>query len=265
MSVRALPQSRGGYPKPMSLFRRLALLLALVVPAIYALPAESPDSSSSAAQPGQEQGQAPQPAASQTQPQLSVQARIKARREQRRVAAIHEVYDHLYEGYLGAGYLRFTPGTSLQRVNLYAWDAGLSRYFSERLGVTIDGRGYYGTPFVNLNQYGLTKPAISAYAAMIGPTYRFYLQPKYSVSGRVMGGWAQGNFSGDTNGFGSVALGMYPDGSTFAASAAMPVEYNFAPNIGLRISPEYLLTGFGSKMENSLGFTGSIVYRFGKQ
>ena len=258
-----LPYSRGGNPKPMYSFRRLALLLALCLPAMHAVYAESPSSSSNPASPNQDQAQ--QSAAAQTQPQMSVQARIKARREQRRVAAIHEVYDHRYEAYLGAGYLRFTPGATLQRVNEYDWNVGLTRYFDERLGVTIDGRGYYGTPFVGINQYGLTKPAISQYAALAGPTYRFYLQPKYSIAGRVVGGYAQGNFSGDTNGLGGVNLGLYPDGPTYAVSASILAEYNLAPNIGLRVAPEYFLTGFGSTLQNSLGFTAGIVYRFGKQ
>ena len=56
------------------------------------------------------------------------------------------------------GYLRFTPGDSLQRVNEYNWNAGVTRYFNERLGVTIDGRGYYGTPFIE-PQAGLLQPA----------------------------------------------------------------------------------------------------------
>jgi hypothetical protein len=243
-------------------FRRLALLLALGLPALHFVQAQSSSSSNNPATPTQDQAQQ---SAAQTQAGVSVQARIRARREQRRAAAIHEIYDHRYEGYLGAGYLRFTPGATLQRVNEYNWDGGFTRYFDERLGVTLDGRGYYGTPFVGLNTFSVTKPAISQYAVLLGPTYRFYLQPKYSVSGRVMGGYAQGNFSGDTNGIGGVNLGLYPDASTYAVSASMLVEYNVAPNLGVRIAPEYFLTGFGSTLQNSLGFTGGIVYRFGKR
>ena len=242
-------------------FRRLALLLAFCLPAMHAVISQSPSSDPAPST----QDQAQPPASAQLQSlQMSVQARIKARRAQRRAAAIREVYTHLYEGYFGAGYLRFTPG-SPQRVTEYNWNVGFTRYYNERLGVTVDGRGYYGTPFVGLNQFGLTKPAISQYAAMVGPTYRFYLQPKYSISGRVMGGYAYGNFSADTNGFGSTALGLYPDGSTFAADASVMVEYNLTPNIGLRVAPEGLLTGFGSTLQKSLGFTGGLVYRFGKQ
>ena len=243
-------------------FRRLALLLALGLPASHFLQAQSSSSSSNPATPPQDQAQQ---APAQTAAGASVQARIRARREQRRAAAIHEIYDHRYEGYVGAGYLRFTPGTTLQRVNEYNWNGGFTRYFDERLGVTLDGRGYYGTPFVGLNTYSIIKPAISQYAVLLGPTYRFYLQPKYSVSGRVMGGYAQGNFSGDTNGIGGVNLGLYPDASTYAVSASVLVEYNVAPNLGVRIAPEYFLTGFGSTLQNSLGYTGGIVYRFGKR
>ena len=247
-------------------FRRLALLLALASSAISVLQAQS---SSSAAAP-QEQP-APAAAQQQTQPQISVQARIRARREQRRAAAIHEVYDHLYEVYGGAGYLRFTPGATLQRVNEYDWNVGLTRYLNERLGVTLDGRGYYGTPFIEPQQgtppagsVRLDKPAISQYAALIGPTYRFYLQPKYSISGRVLGGYTYGNFTGDTNGFGTLGV-LYPDASTFAASASVFFEYNLAPNVGFRVAPEYYLTGFGSAEQNNLGYTIGIVVRFGKQ
>jgi len=202
-----------------------------------------------------------------TQQQLSVQARIKARREQRRAAAIHDVYDHLYDIYVGAGYLRFTPGSSLQRVNEYNWNVGFTRYFNERLGLAIDGRGYYGTPFIPPLQSpsGETKPAISQYAALAGPAYRFYVQPKFSVSGRVLGGFTYGNFSGDINGFKPAEFGLWPDGSTFAASGAIIGEYNVAPNLGIRIAPEYYATGFGSTVQGGAGFTGGIVYRFGKQ
>jgi hypothetical protein len=280
--VAALPYSRGGNPIPMHSFRRLALVLALVTPAIPALfaqgtPAQSSGSSSSSDQ------QAPSPAETRAQQQLSaagnqqqdqssVQARIRARREQRRSAAIHDAYDHLYEANLGMAFNRFVPGPNRQRANMYAWEVELTRFRNERLGYTLDGRGYYGTAYVGLNQYNLTRPAISHYDALIGPTYRFFILPKYSVSGRVMGGFARSNFTGDTNGLGSIpatppATGylLYQDGTTFAASAAVIGEYNVTPNVGVRLAPEYYLTGFGSTLQASRGFIFGFTYRFGRQ
>jgi len=229
--------------------------------------AQSSDSTPPTPPPAQAQPQQP---SGETPQQVSVQARIRARREQRRTTAIHDAYSHRYEAFADMGYLRFKPGPSLQRLTYYAWDTGVTRYFNERFGVTVDGRGYYGTAYVGLNFTNLTRPAISQYDALAGPVYRFYLQPRYSIAGRVMAGYAYGNFTGDTNGFGSICATastclLYPNGSTFAASASVIGELNLSPNVGFRLAPEYFATGFGSSFQNSLGFTGGIVYRFGKQ
>jgi hypothetical protein len=270
----------------MHSFRRFALFLALGLPAMAVAIAQSSSSSSTNPTPtqspdqisqnqGSQSGQAEQ-TTGETQGQISVQQRIRLRREQRRATAIHDAYDHKWESFADMGYQRFQPGPSLQRTTFYGWETGLTRLTSERLGYTLDGRGYDGTAYTGI--YGLTqgysnRPRISEYDMLFGPTYRFYLQPKYSIAGRVMGGWAYGNFSGDTNGEGSLCNPspgvsgclLYPTGSTFAISASIVGEYNLTPNVGLRLAPEYFATGFGSTLQNSLGFTGGIVYRFGKQ
>jgi hypothetical protein len=265
----APPNSRGGSPQPMSSSRRFAFLLAFGLAAVSVALAQSSSSSSSSAADTPDQYQAGQPATS-SDGMLSVQARIRARREQRRATAIHQVYDHRYEIFAGMGYLRFTPGSTLQRAHEYAWNAGATHYFDERFGVTVAARGYHATAYVGNNELtnsAITNPAISEHAVLAGPTYRFYVEPKYSISGRVMGGFIHGNFSGDTyhSTVTSTKLGLWKDGNTYAASVAIPVEYNLTPRIGLRVAPEYFLTGFGSTQQNSLGFTTDLIYRFGRQ
>jgi hypothetical protein len=247
-------------------FRRFVLAFALVVFAAHFALAQDSSSSSSASQQAPAQPEAQQPPANQGA--TSVQARIRARREQRREQAIRDVYSHLYEIHASMGYLRWTPGSSLQRVTLYAWDTGLTRFYSEKLGITLDGRGYYGSPFVGIGgplNSGVTNPAISIYNFMAGPTYRFIRQPRYAVSGRVMGGLAHSNFSSDTNGVPSNQFGLWPDGNTFIISASAPLDYHVSSTMSLRLAPEYVATGFGSTVQNSFGFTGGFVFRFGKQ
>ena len=243
----------------MLVLRRSALLLALALPAVSAAFAQ--DSSS---QPAPTSAPAAEPAPSA---QTSVQARIRARREQRRAAAIHETYSHLYEAFVGMGYQRFKAGggSGVQTVTAYAWDANFTRFFGERLGVTVDGRGNYGTPYVGLNQLNITRPAISVYSVMGGPTYRFYLLPKGDVGVRILGGYAQGNFSGDSNGSGGKALGLYNDGMTYSMSGSLPLEWNLAPNVAVRLAPEFTATGFGSTLQATPGFTAGLVIRMGKQ
>jgi hypothetical protein len=253
-------------------YRRFVLLLVLGAFASHGMRAQS-----SSSQP--EKPAASAPPTTQTSGSLSVQARLRARREARRVAAIHDVYSHLYEAYVGGGYTRFHPGDGisptdgqprkgLQRVNEYSWNVGVTRYFNEKLGVTIDGRGTYGTAFVGLPEPtsgAFTNPSISQYAGMIGPTYRFILHPRYSVSGRVLAGGAYGKFSRDLGSFTPAEVGLYANGPSVAISASAPVEYNVSPGLGLRVAPEYFLTNFGSTIQNSLGFTAGVVVRWGKQ
>lgn len=275
----------------MQPYRRFALFLAFCLPAMPVMMAQSSSSSSNRAQvespnqnsqsqnsqsQGSQPGRAQQPSA-ETQGQISVEQRIRLRREQRRAAAIHDAYGHRWESFADVGYQRFQPGPTLERTTYIGWETGLTRFKSERLGYTLDGRGYDGTAYVGitpLSQGAFTRPRISEYDVLFGPTYRFYLQPKYSIAGRVMGGWAYGNFSGDTNGEGSIPVDpnnpngptlLYPTGSTYALSASVVAEYNLSPSVGFRLAPEYFATGFGSTIQNTRGFTGGVVYRFGKQ
>jgi len=250
-------------------FGRSFLTLAMATSVFLVCP--SPSLLAQASSSSQPDAPATAPAAqapASNQGQLTVAARIKARREARRAAAIKEVYSHLYDLNVGMGYLRFHPGDHLQRLNEYSWDVGVTRYFNERLGVSVDGRGTYGSAFIGPNQYSNTavyKPAISQYIGLIGPTYRFLLTPKYSISGKIQGGGGYGNFSGDLGHFTPAGLGLYPDGATVAVSASVPFEYNVSPALGLRVAPHYLFTTFGSEKQNSLGYTLGVVVRWGKQ
>ena len=261
----------------MSSSRRLALLLALGLAVVTAALAQSSSSSSTPEASAADQAQAQ----TQSQGQTNVQARIRARRAQRRAAAIHEAYDHRYDVNFGFGYLRFSPGpgpvstdtnkrVGLEQAHEYAWDAGFTRYFDERLGATLEARGYYATAYVgglyNPSNNTITNPAIDEYAVLGGPTYRFYMQPKFSVSGRILGGMMHGNFSSDVGSYAPIStqFGLWPDGNTFAFSASVPVEFNVTPTVSLRVAPEYFFSGFGSTIQYTRGFTTGIVYRFGK-
>jgi hypothetical protein len=258
---------------------RFAFLVALAISFAQILSAQSSPNQTPSTQPSTSssqtatQGQGQQ-TPSLTQQQMTVQDRIRMRREQRRQQAIRDTYSHRYDAYLGMGYLRFTPGKYLQRVTLYAWDTGLTRYYNLHLGVTADVRGYYGTPFIypnpNPSNGSVNRPAISQYDFLVGPTYRFMLHPKYALSARAMGGYAKGNFTGDTNGFGRICYSgsncyLWPDGGTYAVTGALLGEYNVTPGVALRLGVDDFVTGFGSTMQNSVGFTGGFVLRFGKQ
>lgn len=253
----------------MLCFRRTVAVLAFLLLVSSGCLAMGQDSTSN--QPAQQEQAQPQaPAASQPQAPVSVQARIRARRAARREQAIHDTYSHPYELFLGAGYQRFTPGPNLQRATMYAFDTAITRYWSERLGLTIDGRGNYGTAFVGLNFSSITRPAISTYDIQAGPVYRFKLRPKYSIAGRVLGGLGMGSFNGDTNGFGPICPPgqgclLYKDSNTYLITPSIIGEANISPTLSLRLAGEDMIDGYGSKMQNDFGATFGFVVRFGKQ
>jgi hypothetical protein len=97
------------------------------------------------------------------------------------------------------------------------------------------------------------------------------MRPKYSLAAHALGGVAIGNFTSDTNGFGSIPNPngpgnlLYPDSTTYAFSGGILGEMNLSPNLSLRLAGEYVGTGFGSEQQNGFGFNYGFVYRFGKQ
>ncbi len=148
-------------------FRRSVGVLAVISLFSFGALAQSTGSSSNPPTQDQTQPQAPATTQSQQGP-VTVEARIRARRDARRAQAIHDTYGHLYEVFVGGGYERFLPGPTLQRNTMYSWDAAISRYYGEKLGLTFEGRGYYGTAYVGLNSTSLTRPAISHYDVLVG-------------------------------------------------------------------------------------------------
>src|SRR5580700_5804340 len=117
--------------------RKLLALSLFVAPSLLCAQTTTTDQ--------QQPAQAPQTTTSQPVQQRAevlreAQARVKARRKLRIQQIIQDTYSHKYELYLGGGYLRFRPGSSLQRINESAWDLGVTDYFAGKLGLTADFR-----------------------------------------------------------------------------------------------------------------------------
>lgn len=205
------------------------------------------------------------PIANQIRLAREARARIAARRRARRDAAIHDTYSHKYEIYGGGGYLRFRPGSALQHINETAWNVGFSDYLRPRIAATGEIRGYYGTAFIGNNEFSIFKPAVSQYVFLGGPQYRFVQRVHWAISGQVLGGAAKGIFNGNSANFPGTLLGLWPNGTTFAIGAAVPIDYNLGPSLAFRISPNYLYTHFGGTAQvKGLGFTAGLVVRFGR-
>jgi hypothetical protein len=206
-----------------------------------------------------------QPPQQRTEVLRQAQQRVRARRKLRVQQTIQDTYSHQYETYFGGGYLRFRPGSSLQRNSESAWNVGITDYVKGKLGVTADVRGYYGTTFTNINQFQVFSPSVSQYTFMAGPQVRLFEGQHWAWSGFALAGVGHGNFGTGTGGLPPTFIGLYPDGNALNVTAGVSLDYNLGPGLALRLTPNYLLSRYGSDTQNNLGFNAGIVYRFGRQ
>jgi hypothetical protein len=195
------------------------------------------------------------------------QARVRARRQQRIAAIVQDTYSHKYEIFGGSGFLRLRPGPYLQNVSVFGFDAGVTRYLNNKLGITADGRGYFGNAYVGDLNSGLNffEPSVSSYSISAGPQYRVYMRQKWSVSALGMAGVARDVFYGNSQGLPGTLLGFYPNEWRLTATVGAPIDYNLGPGLSVRVTPNYYLTNWGGQIQNSRGFTGGINYRFGRR
>jgi len=215
----------------------------------------------------------------QTQPQSTpeqraevlrqAQERVNARRKIRIRQIIADTYSHKYELDFGGGYLRFRPGNTLQHNSESSWNVDLTDYLRGDLGVTIEGRGYYGTAYTGTHVgSGLAQayePGISQYSIMAGPRYRFFKGQHWGWTGQVEAGVGHGNFGTGTNGLPPQLVGLYTDATVLNVTAGASVDYNLGPGLAFRLTPNYLITNYGSTMQYNAGWNLGMVYRFGRK
>lgn len=212
-----------------------------------------------------EQTQVPPTPQERAQVLRQAQERVKARRKLRDQQTIQDTYTHKYEAYFGGNYLRFLPGKDLQHINEAGWHVGITDYMFGKIGITADGRGYYGTAYTGRNPYGVYQPSISQYTFMAGPTVRFFEGVHWGWTAHVLAGVGHGNFGTGTGGLPPELISLYKDGNAFNLTAGASVDYNLSPALALRLTPSYLMTTYGSSTQNNLGFTAGVVWRWGRQ
>ena len=197
------------------------------------------------------------------------QERVRARRKQRVQQIIEDSYSHKYELYFGGDYVRFRPGNTLQHMNESGWNVGITDYLRGNLGVTADFRGYYGTAYTGNNPGGnenhVYQPSISQYTAMAGPQYRFFRGLHWGWTAQVLAGIGHGNFATGIGGLPPGDIGLYNDATVVNVSAGASVDYNLGPGLAIRLTPNYLLTDYGSTLQHNPGFAAGVVYRFGRR
>jgi hypothetical protein len=200
-----------------------------------------------------------------------------ANRKARIARTIEATYSHRYEVAGGGGYMRFRSGEYLQKNDEVAFFMTGTYFLNSKLGIVADVRGMYGNAKIGNSSpnYLPFKPQISEYPFLGGVAYRVYAKEKVAVTLTGEAGAALGKFDGDTKGLPSSALGLWETAVKPAFSVGANLDYNFYPNLAMRLTPTYVGTFYQlspldpapqphGSFQNNLGFNIGLVYRFGK-
>ena len=209
---------------------------------------------------GEAQRKAKKPQRARRETNASRQARIDR--------TIQETYSHRYEVIGGGGYLRWRSGEFTQKNNEISWDATFNYYLNPKLAVIGDAQGSFGNahqPTKPLLFPQIPNPQINEYFFTGGVGYRFYAKERVALSAQGTAGIADGVFSKGAKGLTGPQVGLWNDGFVPAFKIAVNADYNLFPNLGVRFSPTYVGSTFGSSVQNNLGFNFGVLYRFGRQ
>ena len=200
-----------------------------------------------------------------------------ANRRARIARTVQDTYSHRWEVAGGGGYLRFKPGTILQKNDeVTFWMTG-TYYLNSRFGIIGEVRGAYGNAKVGntFPAFLPFNPQISEYPFMGGVAYRLYAKEKLAVSVTGEGGAALGKSDDGAKGLTSADLGLWQSTTKPVFAIGANFDYNFYPNLAFRVSPTYMPTfyrldptdtthGSAGSIQNNFGVNVGVVYRFGR-
>ncbi|MEO6922222.1 MAG: hypothetical protein ABI142_00195 [Bryocella sp.] len=206
--------------------------------------------------------------AQEKRPQHRARRETNASREARIARTVSDTYSHRYEIFGGGGFLRFTPGQYLKKDSQVSWAADTTYFLHPKFGLTASAQGSFGhaetLPFNTSGGY-VSSAQINEYYFLAGPSYRFYMREKVALTARAQAGIGWGIFGGGSKGFLPEDVGLWKDQTRPAWSLNLNGDYNFYPNMAFRVTPTYIGTSYGSKMQSNFGFNAGFVYRFGRQ
>jgi hypothetical protein len=184
-------------------------------------------------------------------------------------------YDNTYEVFGGLSYMRFKAGPYLvQGMNMgggelmgtYWLHNGAGRYIApNRLGFDADYRFEAGTTPVAVNAYNLNRTLVYQNILMGGVSLRGPRNQFFATNLHVLAGRSWANFShGTLPAAPPQAVGLYTDRSAFISAIGMSLDINQSKHWAVRLSPDLMLSRFGTYTLTDIAIGGGVLYRFGK-
>jgi len=146
----------------------------------------------------------------------------------------------------GYQYTRINPGGGASGENFNGWNAAVTGWVNNYLGVTGDFSGAYKS---------IGGTAIRQYTFMFGPTIASHANEKFTPFAHVLLGGAH-----CTTDAGAC---FATSNTAFALAFGGGLDVNVGHNVGVRVGQfDYLMTKFASDTQNDFRFSAGIVFHF---
>ncbi len=180
-------------------------------------------------------------------------------------------YDNRWETYIGLTYMSFKAGQNLPKFMNFGGGVVQGTYWlTDHLGASIQYRGQAGTTpvFAGADLYKISRPLVYMNMGLLGAEYRGPKNQYIAVNYHAYGGVSHGTFS-DTRKpnepFFYQVTGLYRDSTKPIAYLGGSIDYNLAKRVAIRLSPDLVLTHFGTDTREYFGISLGGIYRFGKR
>jgi hypothetical protein len=143
-------------------------------------------------------------------------------------------------------------------------------WLTDHLGASIQYRGQAGTTpvFAGADLYKISRPLVYMNMGLLGAEYRGPKNQYIAVNYHAYGGVSHGTFS-DTRKpnepFFYQVTGLYRDSTKPIAYLGGSLDYNLAKKVAIRLSPDLVLSHFGSDTRPYFAISLGGIYRFGKR
>ena len=188
-------------------------------------------------------------------------------------AAAPVTYDNRFEIFGGLNYMGFKAGPYLTKnmnmgggelLGTYWLRNGAGRYIKPNLlGLAVDYRIDAGTTPVQVNPVGLNRTLVYQNIFMGGVQLRGPRNEFAALGLHLLAGRSWANFSHGTEPAAPPQrVGLYGDGNAFMGAIGASVDINQSKHWAIRLSPDLMLSHFGTYTDTRFAITGGILYRF---
>ena len=196
--------------------------------------------------------------------------------------AVGPVYNDKYEIYGGLSLMNGQAGQNLaKRYNMGGGEVMATYWLGHgifrKLGVAADYRLEAGTTPVVSPYYN--RVLVYQNIASGGVEYRGPKNRYAAIDLHALAGFSHGTFDNAVKNYpgGSPVsacpqqqastqqgnLGLYCNSSTPWGAAGGSIDFNYAPRIGIRFSPDMIFEHFGTETREFFSLSGGVMYRFG--